>query len=69
MNLGADRFYQASVIAGVLSILGFLSYLLIPPSLWTMMGLLGFGGVFLVIALVLFYVGDRFEGRHGSEGL
>lgn len=67
MNLDVGRFYQGTMVAAVLSTLGFVAYLLVPPSLWTMMGLLGFGGVFLVISLALFYVGHRFEEDNKEE--
>lgn len=62
MKISSERLYQVALVAGVLSIIGFAAYLIVSPSLWTMMGLLGFGGVFLVVAIVFFYVATSFEG-------
>lgn len=69
MKIDSNKLYRGAMIAGIISILGFVAYLLTPRSLWTMMGLLGCGGVFLVISLVLFYIGTRYEDKNKTEGL
>lgn len=63
MRISEKRLYQGALVAGILSVIGFGGYLVVSPSLWTMMGFLGFGGVFLVVALVLFYSATRVSGE------
>ncbi len=67
-SIESERFYQGAIITGLLSIICFVAFLILPKSIGRLFVFVGFGGVFFVLAILFFYLGNKVNKKIGLVG-